>query len=591
VSATHFWFRSGAWSLLAHLDTVTDRRAPLGLVIVPPFGWEEVCAYRPLRFMAQRFAELGIPTLRYDLPAAGDSSGDPQDPGLFDAWVQSVGDAVETLRAAAAVDDVAVLGIHLGAMLAMIASARGANIRQLVLWGAAARGRTLLRELHAAANVERWECLAEEDAPRQPMPGFGASGFLIAPDTVKTLEELDVSALPWRGKNMPVLLLSRDTLPHDPAIVKTLDPTSPDTAIADGAGYADMMAGPLDGVYSPETAQTIAGFLLRRTNPDIRNNAAPAFPEHRHPTESVFQIGSGASALFGILSEPPAGARRYTHGLLFLNAGGVRHTGPNRMWVECARKWSACGVPSLRLDLPGIGESEGPESLDVPSLYREFLIEQIAAALDSLRRTAGIKRLTVIGLCSGACWGFHAAARFPTIQSAILVNPSLLYWDPEVDRRRILPRFGEGFGGWSSWMKMAATGLRRGGVGRVTQRIAEMLRRTNSDAYIQLGFRTFEQAWTAFERGRKRITLVFREGEPLLAEMETAGQLPPADGAWARCIRVPNSGHTFRPLWAQKMLHDLIDRELAETIRVSPEPSVLSLISDSAVSPSQSHSS
>jgi pimeloyl-ACP methyl ester carboxylesterase len=261
------------------------------------------------------------------------------------------------------------------------------------------------------------------------------------------------------------------------------------------------------------------------------------------------------------------------------------------MWVESARRWAAAGVPSLRLDLPGIGESEGPESLDVPSLYREFLIEQIAVAIDSLRRTAGIKRFTVIGLCSGACWGFHAAVRFPGVQSAILVNPSLLYWDPEVDRRRILPRFGEGFGGWSEWMKMAATGLRRGGIGRVTQRVAETLRRTNSEAYIQLGFRSFEQAWTAFERGRKRVTLVFREGEPLLAEMETAGQLPSPDGYWARCIRVPNSGHTFRPLWAQKMLHDLIDRELTETIRVSPEPSVLSLMSDSAVSPSQSHSS
>ena len=591
MSATHFWFRSGAYSLLAHLDTASADRAPLGIVIVSPFGWEEVCAYRPLRFMARRFAELGIPTLRYDLPAAGDSSGDPRDPGLFDAWVQSVSDAVETLRAAAAVDDVAVLGVHLGAMLAMTASARGANIRQLVLWGPAARGRSLLRELHATANVERWECLPEEEAPRQPMPGFGASGFLVAPETLKTLEDLDVSALPWRGKNMPVLLLSRDALPHDPAIVKTLDPSSPDTAIADGAGYAEMMARPLEGVYSPETTQAIAGFLLRRTSPVIRNNATPAIPEHRHPGESVFEIGAGPAALFGILTEPPAGTLRATHGLLFLNAGGVRHTGPNRMWVESARRWAAQGVPSLRLDLPGIGESEGPESLDVPSLYREFLIEQIAAAIDSLRRTAGIKRFTVIGLCSGACWGFHAAVRFPAVQSAILINPSLLFWDPEVDRRRILPRFGDGFAGWSDWMKMAATGLRRGGIGRVTQRVAETLRRTNSDAYIQLGFRNFEQAWTALERGRKRVTLVFREGEPLLAEMETAGQLPPRDGYWARCVRVPNGGHTFRPLWAQKLLHDLIDRELAETIRVSPEPSVLSLISDSAVSPSQSHSS
>jgi hypothetical protein len=100
-----------------------------------------------------------------------------------------------------------------------------------------------------------------------------------------------------------------------------------------------------------------------------------------------------------------------------------------------------------------------------------------------------------------------------------------------------------------------------------------------------------DQAWTAFERAHKRVTLVFREGEPLLAEMENAGQLPPAEGPWARAIRVPNGGHTFRPLWAQKMIHDLIDRELAETISSSPAPPVLSLVSDSAVRPSQSHSS
>ncbi|HVY92072.1 MAG TPA: alpha/beta fold hydrolase, partial [Bryobacteraceae bacterium] len=443
----------------------------------------------------------------------------------------------------------------------------------------------------AAANVERWECLAEEDAPRQPMAGFGASGFLIAPETLKVLEDLDVSVLPWRGKNMPVMLLSRDALPHDPAIVKTLDPSSPDTAIADGAGYAQMMAGPLDGIYSPETTQAIAGFLLRRTSPSVRNAATPVFPDHRHANEHVYEIGIGASGMFGIVTEPPAGTRRTSHGLVFLNAGGVRHTGPNRMWVESARRWAALGVPSLRLDLPGIGESEGPESLDVPSLYREFLIEQIAAALDSLRRSAGMRRFTVIGLCSGACWGFHAAVRFPSVQSAVLFNPSLLYWDPETDRRRILPRFGEGFGGWSEWMKMAATGLRRGGIGRVTNRIAETLRRTNSDAYIQLGFRNPEQAWSALERARKRVTLVFREGEPLLAELETAGQLPPPESYWARCVRVPNGGHTFRPLWAQKMIHDLIDRELAETIRLSPEPSVLSLVSDSAISPRESHSS
>src|SRR4051812_31950059 len=184
TNTRHLWFRSGDYSLLAHLDAPRERRGRLGAVIVPPFGWEDVCCYRPLRFMAQTFALMGIPTLRYDLPATGDSSGDARDPKLVESWIQSVSDAAAELRTATGVEDVAVVGLHLGAMLALSAATRGADFKALVLWGPAAKGRTLLRELRAAASMERWEYLAEEDAPAQPVPGLEACGFLIAPDTL-----------------------------------------------------------------------------------------------------------------------------------------------------------------------------------------------------------------------------------------------------------------------------------------------------------------------------------------------------------------------------------------------------------------------
>ena len=91
---------------------------------------------------------------------------------------------VTELRSVAGVTEVAVVGIHLGAMLAMTAVARGADIRQMVLWGPAAAGRMVLRELRAAANVERWERLPDEDAPPQPMPGFESGGISdLAGDT------------------------------------------------------------------------------------------------------------------------------------------------------------------------------------------------------------------------------------------------------------------------------------------------------------------------------------------------------------------------------------------------------------------------
>ncbi len=291
MSTRHRWFRSGIYSVLGHVDLPEDKSGDTGVVIVPPFGWEDVCSYRPLRFMAQGFAQRGIATLRYDLPGTGDSSGDAADAALLDSWIRSVTDAVSELRSVAGVRDVSVVGVHLGAMLAMKAVSQGADIRQMVLWGPSATGRRVLRELRAAANVERWEHLADEDAPPQPMPGFEAGGFLISPETQRALEDLDVSSLPWR--NSPrVLLLSRDDLPPDGRILEALHTSLRHVAIAPGRGYAAMMASPQESVSCVETIDLVASFITA----DIPGLEAPAVetPETPHTRRTVTDIPPGA---------------------------------------------------------------------------------------------------------------------------------------------------------------------------------------------------------------------------------------------------------------------------------------------------------
>src|SRR5690242_19479809 len=150
----HRWFGSGSYSLAAHLDLPPSPSARLGAVLVPPFGWEDVCSYRSLRFLGQTLAANGIPALRFDLPGTGDSSGSATDSGLVDAWIQSVCDAVAELRLITGVENVTVVGIRLGAMLAAAAAARGADFKDMVLWGPAVSGRTLLRELRALQKME-----------------------------------------------------------------------------------------------------------------------------------------------------------------------------------------------------------------------------------------------------------------------------------------------------------------------------------------------------------------------------------------------------------------------------------------------------
>lgn len=593
MSTRHFWFSSGNYSLLGHLESPRQNGGRVGVLIVPPFGWEDVCSYRPLRSMAQSFASSGIPTLRYDLPGTGDSSGDANDPDLFESWIQSVGHAAAELRNTAEVEDVAVVGIHLGAMLAMAAAARGADLRHLVLWGPAARGRTILRELRAFANMERGDCLSERDAPPQPMAGFETGGFLIAPETLRSLDELDLSALPWRWRGR-ILLLSRDDLPHDARLMDALR-TVPGAIIesATGCGYSAMTASPQDSVFPGQTSQLIAGFLLRdyqeyagpkvmagpclgEASPVCGEMRSAASPDTvfggRRALESVCSIKPASLGMFGILTEPGPAVPRSEYCLLYLNAGGVRHIGPNRMWVESARRWAANGVASLRFDLRGIGESDGEQYIDVPGLYKDRLMDQIEAAINSLRRHTGMKRFIAIGLCSGACWAFHAAVRNPDVQGAILVNPSLLYWDPAADRRRMIRSVvAGGITGWADWTRMIRVGIQRGDIRRGVRRIAETFGRAQirGDGHLQLGFDTMSQAWCTLEQQRKRVALVFREGEPLLAEMESSGQLPPDSSSLVRCVRVPNGGHTLRPLWAQKLVHDVIDAELSDTLRAT----------------------
>jgi pimeloyl-ACP methyl ester carboxylesterase len=287
--------------------------------------------------------------------------------------------------------------------------------------------------------------------------------------------------------------------------------------------------------------------------------------------ESIHTIERWSKTMFGILSEPGPEAPRSDLGVLFLNAGGVRHTGPNRMWVEAARRCAARGVTSLRVDLQGIGESDGEELLDIPSLYQNNLVEQAEIAMESLRFRMGCRQFAAIGLCSGAFWAFHLAIRNPDVRAAILLNPSLFFWDPETVRRRLLHRIVK----WKNWHRVVRGQVRRQDFKRAARIVLKGFRANGSDdddLYFPAEPETMSQAWRALERNRTQLTFLFAEGEPLLREMEDEGLS--SNSSLVRCIRIPNVGHTFRPLWAQKLAHEHIDQEIDRVLREDQPHSV-----------------
>jgi len=107
---------------------------PTAAVICAPWGEEYLHSHRPLRFLARRLAEAGVHTLRFDYYGTGDSGGDIADASLRGAE-DDVLTAVEELQATADAQNVLLIGMRLGANLAMAAAARSpADVTGLVLW-------------------------------------------------------------------------------------------------------------------------------------------------------------------------------------------------------------------------------------------------------------------------------------------------------------------------------------------------------------------------------------------------------------------------------------------------------------------------
>ena len=70
----------------------------LGVALCGSWEYEALATHQSWRVLADRLAEAGLPTLRFDYFGAGNSLGVSQAPGALDAAVGSIKAAVAFLR-------------------------------------------------------------------------------------------------------------------------------------------------------------------------------------------------------------------------------------------------------------------------------------------------------------------------------------------------------------------------------------------------------------------------------------------------------------------------------------------------------------
>ncbi len=113
------------------------------------------------------------------------------------------------------------------------------------------------------------------------------------------------------------------------------------------------------------------------------------------PIEQPVVFGR-AKHLIGVLTAPEASS---SLAVVIPNAGFAPHAGPFRLHVQLAKALAEIGLPCLRFDLSGLGDSGSPTNREALS---ERKMADLTDAIDLVLANTKAHHVLAIGLCSGA---------------------------------------------------------------------------------------------------------------------------------------------------------------------------------------------
>lgn len=131
--------------------------------------------------------------------------------------------------------------------------------------------------------------------------------------------------------------------------------------------------------------------------------------------EQAQSIACGQEQMIGILARPQqAGAR----GVLIIVGGPQYRVGSHRQFTLLARHLAALGVPVLRFDYRGMGDSDG--------VQRDFeqVGDDVRAAIDHFfSAVPQLREVVLWGLCDGASAALFYAGQDARVRGLALLNP------------------------------------------------------------------------------------------------------------------------------------------------------------------------
>ncbi len=427
MKATPVWFGPPARPLFGFVHCPAGGRARGTVVMCGPLGRELANAQPALQALADQLAGAGVAVLRFAYAGTGDSAGDTDGPARVPDWLASIDEAVSFARRSSE-GPVVLLGMRMGALLAIEAVARGTVADHLVAWDPWATGREFLR-------VERALLATGYGAPQAGDGSVTGPAFTYSAETVGDLSSLELATADWSKVRRALVAVRTEGRGRGTAG----DGSSPppvDWIEVDG--QPDLLDVPPQQLTLPVTTiKTIADWTSRVLDgPETRFEVEPAAsaevartPDGRAVTERAVWLGP--NSLFGMVTEPAADGEDRAPTVVFLSAGALDHAGAGRMWVELARRFAGHGLRCLRFDIDGVGETFGRPDLPRQEPKPPEAIDDVVDVAGALGDPEA-RGLVFVGLSSGGYHAIEAGLRLHPL-AVCAINPGITGWVPDIE--------------------------------------------------------------------------------------------------------------------------------------------------------------
>lgn len=387
----------------------------LGVVIVPPIGYDYSSSLRALHVLARKLAERGCLVVRVDPFGIGDSAGTASEVHSSRVWDNVVGEAAGYLRDCGA-HALVLVGCGMGGTLALVA-AEAVGASAVVALAPVTLGRHYVRGLKLM-SIEH-----DEDGI-----GLVVAGTEFPESLLADLAAIDLTQGPLLP--CPCLVVARPQR-------SSAEAKFHDRLVANGTkselwlsaaleSFLDTGVGKptIDATFLAEVADWACGSSPSSAD-GCRGGGGPGRPGMslaalREGTAQVAWgnglvcerfVTVGPHRLVGVLTTPPDLAAPAGNLVVLLNTELEPHTGPGRAWVEVSRALATRGVSAVRVDMRGWGNSpDRPGGECVLSLAYDFHSLEDARSLAEAFSREGWSRVVLAGLCASGWLAVHTGS-------------------------------------------------------------------------------------------------------------------------------------------------------------------------------------